>query len=471
MSEKRFRTVVHWFRRDLRVGDNTALIHACRDADFVVPLLVVPHFSRRPDRASPFRDAFLWGCAVQLDARLEALGSRLIVRAGDDREELLRICRAFDGGAVYFNRAYEPGESARDRAVTADLERHGIRVVTFKDQVLFEPDEIDHLRPGGFRVYTAFQKALLGRRFDAPTPGPDTVASPASIRTAVSDWDGAAPRRTAKPDLEPGEDAARRRLDVFAGTKLDDYATSRDLLPLDGTSRLSAYLNAGAISVRAMADRAAGLGTGGDKWLSEILWREFYTSILWNFPHAERGPLRREFAAVAWHDDEQSLQAWKDGRTGYPVVDAAMRQLAATGWMHNRARMIAASFLTKDLLINWQHGERHFMELLTDGDLAQNNGGWQWSAGTGTDAQPWFRIFNPTLQGRKFDPDGAYVRRWVPELAAVPAAAIHAPWKMSPLEQEHLGCRIGRDYPAPIVDHAGQRGITLAAYKAATQAE
>ncbi len=266
----------------------------------------------------------------------------------------------------------------------------------------------------------------------------------------------------------PGEAAARARLERWLDRGIDGYSASRDRLDLEtGTSRLSADLRFGLVSPLEVVERAIGAGDGRRTFVNEIVWREFYAHVLFHHPAVRQQAFRATFDDVAWSGDADGLAAWQSGRTGVPIVDAAMRQLAGSGWMHNRARMIAASFLTKDLLVDWREGEAHFMRHLVDGDVASNNGGWQWSASTGTDAQPWFRIFNPVTQGRRHDPDGAYVRRWVPELAGVPTARIHAPWEMTAAEQAAAGCRIGIDYPAPIVDHAAARTRALTAYDAA----
>ena len=280
----------------------------------------------------------------------------------------------------------------------------------------------------------------------------------------------AAPPPTADAALLPlpGEAAARERLGRWiASAALPAYAEGRNRLDAEGTSRLSADLKLGTLSPLEVLLAAEGPGDGRRVYVSELAWREFYVHVLWHFPHVVGSAFRPAYDAVPWIDDPAGLAAWREGRTGYPVVDAAMRQLAGSGWMHNRARMIAASFLAKDLLVDWRAGEAHFMRHLFDGDVASNNGGWQWTAGTGTDAAPYFRVFNPVSQGRKFDPTGAYVRRWVPELARVPDAYVHEPWTMPPDVQAASGCVIGRDYPAPIVDHAAARERALAAYAVA----
>jgi deoxyribodipyrimidine photo-lyase len=262
---------------------------------------------------------------------------------------------------------------------------------------------------------------------------------------------------------------AETRATAFLSDGVDDYANHRDRMDLDGTSGLSPYLRFGMLSAGRLASavrqQAGGIPAGARTWLNELIWRDFYHAILYHFPYVIHEAFQPKFRHIPWRNTPGDLQAWKDGLTGYPVVDAAMRQLKTTGWMHNRARMITASFLTKDLLINWQEGERWFMDQLVDGDPAANNGGWQWAAGTGTDAAPYFRIFNPVLQGKRFDPLGVYIRRWVPELRPVPDPYIHEPWKIPPLEQSALGFIIGRDYPLPIVDHSQARDRTLAAYR------
>ncbi len=290
--------------------------------------------------------------------------------------------------------------------------------------------------------------ALIPRPRPDPIPG---VAPPTADRTLIP---------------APGEPAARARLDRWAATRLDGYADGRNRMDLDATSRLSQDLRFGLVSPVEVVLRAGGTGEGNHAFVSEIAWREFYAHVLWHNPRLTREPHRQAFAAFPFRNDPDGLAAWSTGRTGYPVVDAAMRQLRASGFVHNRARMIAASFLTKHLLVDYRLGEAEFMRHLTDGDVASNNGGWQWTAGTGTDAQPYFRVFNPVLQGRRFDPSGEYVRRWVPELRGIAGAAVHEPWLLDDAAQQAAGVRIGTDYPAPIVDHAAARERALAAYAA-----
>jgi deoxyribodipyrimidine photo-lyase len=305
-------------------------------------------------------------------------------------------------------------------------------------------------------------------------PAPDQLGAAPAVPGDAIPSTPAAP-----PDFPAGEAEAVRRLHGFvsqAAAPIAGYATDRDRVDADGTSRLSPYLRFGMVSARhaavealeaLSAARTPAARRGIEVWLNELVWREFFNAVLYHVPRVLRGAFRREMARVAWDDDPAAFAAWCEARTGYPIVDAAMRQLTGTGWMHNRARMIAASFLVKDLLVDWRRGERFFMRHLVDGDPAANNGGWQWVAGVGTDAAPYFRVFNPVLQGKRFDPDGAYVRRWLPALARVPAAYVHEPWRMDPAAQRAAGCVIGRDYPAPIVDHAFARARALSRYAAA----
>jgi deoxyribodipyrimidine photo-lyase len=372
------------------------------------------------------------------------------------------------------SRDHAPFGRARDHAVSAALEAldRPARLHAMTGVLVHEPAAVSTRDGGPFSVYSPFRRAWerLPRRTVLRPPlnlaghglDPGTIPSLASL--------GLGDGPSADPVLlpEPGETAARRRLERWLARGIDGYAGSRDRLDLaDGTSRLSADLHVGLLSPSEIVERALGAGEGRRVFANEIVWREFYAHVLFHRPAVRHAAFRREFDAIEWSDDDAAFDAWRTGRTGYPIVDAAMRQLAATGWMHNRARMIAASFLSKDLLIDWRRGEAHFMTHLVDGDVASNNGGWQWSASTGTDPQPYFRIFNPVSQGRRFDPDGDYVRRWVPELAEVPAAHIHAPWAMPPDAAGVAGVRIGTDYPAPIVDHAEARARALATYEAA----
>jgi deoxyribodipyrimidine photo-lyase len=361
-----------------------------------------------------------------------------------------------------------PYAARRDAAVAALLP------LTLTAGLTVHPPELV-LKPDGgpYSLFRPFRKAWQALPFPGePLPAPASIPTPGGLtgQTVPS-----LPTLPEELSFVPGEAEAWRRLAAFLAGPVYAYADDRNRLDLAGTSGLSPYLRFGMLSARAAsaaaqeALRRAPDGEarrGAETWQQELIWREFYLHVLYHHPNVLREAFRPELRAIRWSDDETLFAAWCDGRTGYPVVDAAMRQLVASGWMHNRARMITASFLAKDLLIDWRRGERFFWHHLVDADPAANNGGWQWSAGTGTDAAPYFRLFNPVLQGRKFDPDGHFVRHWLPELAAVPTSHIHAPWTLPLSEQQRLGCVIGRHYPAPIVDHATTRARVLAAYTA-----
>ncbi|MEO6207451.1 MAG: deoxyribodipyrimidine photo-lyase [Candidatus Limnocylindrales bacterium] len=478
MSTTRGRASIVWFRRDLRLHDHPALLAACADSDEVVPLYILDPTLINGRFASPNRTWFLLESVRALRLGLRELGSDLVVRVGDPREIVVATALATGADAVYLSRDHAPFGRARDAAVAATLASAGIAWHPRRGGLVQEPDEVRTGEGGSFTVYSPFRRAweVLERR--AVRGVPDHIpALPAGMGSGPipSQADlgaGAGPGPTADANQlpKPGEPAARRRLERWVSDGIQGYASQRDRMDLvGGTSRLSADLHLGLLSPTEVVESAqhSGTGDGQRRYANELVWREFYAHVLFHRPSVRTRAFREEYESIPWSDDDAALAAWQHGRTGYPIVDAGMRQLTVTGWMHNRARMITASFLTKDLLIDWRRGESHFMRHLVDGDVASNNGGWQWSASTGTDPQPYFRIFNPILQGKRFDPDGDYVRRWVPELARVRTGRIHAPWEMSDAEQAEAGCRIGLDYPAPIVDHGEARARALAVYEAA----
>ena len=467
-----------WIRRDLRLADNQALAAALAAADRVIPVFVLDPAILSSDQVAAARDrvAFLLGGLQHLDVDLRLRGSRLIVRRGDPAEELSRL--AGDAGATALFAEEDPWPYARhrDARVAKALPLHltaGLSV---------HPSGAVHKADGTpYTVFAPFSRAW--KALSLPATG-SVLSTPHSL-PAVSDVDSLPiPEEPAMPlgtAFRPGETEARRRLQAFLegdDAPIYDYSETRDRPDLDGTSRMSPYLRFGMLSARqavvsalSVSDAApnAQARRGAEAWLTELMWREFYLSIQAHFPQTEQHSFRPSLRHIAWENDRPAFEAWCQAKTGYPVVDAAMRQLAQTGWMHNRARMIVASFLVKDLLVDWRWGELWFMQHLLDADPAANNGGWQWTAGTGTDAAPYFRVFHPVLQGTKHDPDGSYVRRWVPELARVPVRYIHAPWEMPIEAQRAANCVIAQDYPAPIVDHAWARERVLAAYAHAKQ--
>jgi deoxyribodipyrimidine photo-lyase len=465
-----------WMRRALRVDDNAALWHACQDADEVIPLLVLSE-DERYGRDSP-RRRFVLGAIAALDETLRERGAHLHLRFGPPEREIAAACHSYNADAVYAARIYDRPAIERDTAIERELLRSGKRLVLINDRVLREPEEVRTVQGAPYRVFTPYKRRWLEMSGDVPRSFPD-VGSLASVPFGSQ----SIPVERALPNgargVDSGERAATRRLHEFLSESIMHYDSRRDIPGIDGTSKLSPHLALGTISPRRVYWGAQEIlnrvgqraRSGVATFVSELIWREFYYQILTAFPEVLRGSFRTEFRGIRWRRADAAFNRWKAGLTGYPIVDAAMRQLKQEGWMHNRARMIVASFLTKDLHVDWRRGERYFMEHLLDADVASNNGGWQWAAGTGTDASPWFRIFNPVLQGKKFDPQGSFVRRYVPELATVPDSVIHEPWRMTQQDQENAGFRVGRSYPAKIIEHAEERAVTIALYSAVSRTQ
>ena len=467
------RIVIHWFRRDLRLQDNTALHAAIYSQRMVVPLFILDPVLLRSQYVGAPRVAFMLEGLRNLDESLRTLGSGLLVRHGRPEEILPRLAHDMGAEAIYWNADYSPYARQRDMQIERALD---IPVHRFDDTLILPPGTV--LKDDGepYTVFTPFMRRWRSAVVPQVIPRLRADSAFHPLRDLAAD------RVPSARDLgfdtsvalpAAAEAAAERRLSAFLEDAIFSYADGRNSLltnPFEGedrgTSVLSPYLRFGMVSARMMYERArevhslAGNESGRrsvETWINELIWREFYTHILFHFPHVMSGSFRPKYDALQWLDWSEGLEAWQKGRTGFPIVDAAMRQLRTIGWMSNRARMIVASFLTKDLLISWRHGERFFMQNLIDGDPAANNGGWQWAAGTGTDAQPYFRIFNPASQSQKFDPDGEYIRAWVPGLRDVSAKAIHSP--------SQYGMR-PEGYPAPIVDHKEARERTLRAFKA-----
>ncbi len=454
-----------WFRRDLRDHDHAALAAALAQAHavycaFIFDSDILDALPSRQDR----RVHFIHASLRELDAALRARGGGLIVRHGRAQEEIPRLAKELGIDAVYANRDYEPAAKQRDAEVARQLAAAGIGFQSFKDQAIFDGDTVLTQAGKPFTVFTPYKNAWLKRLTDADcasyagqghfAPAPGQLPSLADIGFAETDL--------LDVGIQPGMSGARALWDEFRDGRIARYGSLRDFPAVKGVSYLSVHLRFGTISIRELVRAAR--ASEADVWLNELIWRDFYFMILDRFPHAVDHAFKPEYDAIRWDDWPEALAAWQQGRTGYPLVDAAMRQLNYSGWMHNRLRMVVASFLSKDLGLDWRLGERYFAEQLNDFDLSANNGGWQWAASSGCDAQPYFRIFNPITQSEKFDPDGKFIRRYVPELAKVPNKYIHAPWRMGRIEQEAIGVIIGRDYPAPLVDHAEARERTLARY-------
>jgi deoxyribodipyrimidine photo-lyase len=461
---------IQWFRRDLRVRDNIAFSEAVRRAQIVVPVFILEDAFRTGPDVGAARVAFLLRSLEALRANLTRLGYPLVVRNGRSEVELPRLCAETRAEAVFCNRRYEPYAQARDNRVFNALNAIGVGFEEFKDAVLWQEREILTGAGKPYTVFTPYARAWRSRKPASSVHTPKrTHASAPLLRTDPLPESPADLGHTLGQTVPPaGEEAARELLSRFLDGRVFSYGARRDFPACEGTSRLSAHLRCGTISIRTIvsaltvAREAASpeQQQGCDVFLNELIWREFYLQILANFPQVMKGSFRPEYDRLRWSEDEAHYTAWTAGQTGYPIVDAAMRCLNATGWMHNRLRMITAMFLTKDLLLNWQWGERYFMRQLVDGDMAANNGGWQWSAGTGTDAAPYFRIFNPVTQGLKFDPKGKFVREWLPELRPLADEFIHEPWR-SPAGTKKF------KYPERIVLHEQQRSKCLAMYTAA----
>ena len=461
-----------WFRRDLRDFDHAAL-HAALSAHDAVHCAFV--FDREILDPLPRRDRrveFVRESVRELKESLEARDGGLHVLRGRAREEIPRLARKLGVDAVYANRDYEPLALERDRAVERALYEAGVAFRTRKDQVIFELDELRTGAGAPYSVFTPYKNAWL-KKLEPFHVEPYPVEKHAQrLARSRGPMPSLAELGFERSDLAtlpvPTGMSGGRKLFADFKRRIAGYAERRDFPALKGPSHLSVHLRFGTVSIRELARYAwRHAGAGAATWLSELVWRDFYFMVLAARPDVVERCFRREYDALRFDESEAGWHAWRAGDTGYPLVDAAMRQLNQTGYMHNRLRMVTASFLVKDLGIDWRRGERYFAEKLNDYDLAANNGGWQWAASTGCDAQPYFRIFNPVAQSERFDPEGRFIRKYVPELARVPASAIHAPWEMDPDQQAAARCRIGRDYPAPILRHDEARRRTLERYAAA----
>jgi deoxyribodipyrimidine photo-lyase len=478
-------TTILWFRRDLRLEDNPALAAALARGGPVLPVYVRDQAeggARAPGGASNW---WLHGSLEALDESLRRRGSRLILRSGPAEQVIGALAHEVGASGVVWSRCHEPWADRRDARLKATLSAGALEVYEARGRLLHNPAKFRTQAGGSYQVFSPFWRALRSQLEAPPAiPAPDRLEAPPPAATELlADWE----LRPSRPDWAgglratwtPGEDGALERLDAFVDRALFAYHDARNRPDLAGTSRLSPHLHFGEVGPWQVwrAVQAAAVAETGDPWaagpqsyLSEIAWREFAYHLLHHAPDLTRAPMRPQFANFPWRDDEAGLEAWRRGRTGYPIVDAGLRELWTTGWMHNRVRMIVASFLVKDLLVDWRQGEAWFWDTLVDADVANNAVSWQWVAGSGADAAPYFRVFNPVLQGQKFDPDGAYVRRWAPELARLPTQVIHAPWTARPIDLSAAGVALGLDYPHPVVDHGHARERALAALQSISAA-
>jgi len=468
-----------WFRHDLRLADNPALTAAVeREAPVVCVFIWAPDEEGDfpPGAASRW---WLHHSLRSLDEQLRGRGNRLIVLRGPTLQALQSLIEQVGAGAVFWNRRYEPAVVRRDAQVYKALKQAGVEVVHSNSSLLFEPWDVQTGEGRPYQVFTPFWKTCLAKPApDEPLAAPDRIPELTSPPESLEpdelrllpriSWD-----RGFYDAWRPGEPDAQSELARFIADRISEYPRARDIPGEPGTSRVSPRLHFGEIGPRQVwhqiqienrKSKIENPKSASTSFLREIGWREFAHHILHHFPQTVRSPLRERFEKFPWRRDAKSLKAWQAGQTGYPIVDAGMRELWATGWMHNRVRMIVGSFLTKDLLISWSAGARWFWDTLVDADLANNTLGWQWIAGCGADAAPYFRVFNPVSQGEKFDGDGQYVRRWVPEVSKLPDGVIHEPWAAKVDELKLAGLELGRDYPEPMVDHAEARRQALEAY-------
>jgi deoxyribodipyrimidine photo-lyase len=467
-----------WFRRDLRDFDHAALYHALKNTQavycaFVFDTEILDKLTNKHDR----RVEFIWESVRELKAALQANGGDLIVKHGKATDVIPALALELNIHAVFVNRDYEPSAVARDQYVAQQLAKNNIEFHDFKDQVIFEKDEVLSLSNKPYSVFSPYKNAHLKKLNDEylnPYPVDSYIQHLAKI--APSDLIsletmGFARTNLSAMRLPTGMHGGKALLADFE-TRMDKYKEARDFPAIKGVSYLSVHLRFGTVSIRHCARQARDRANSGSQsigcqtWLNELIWRDFYFQILHHNPQVAAGKaFKADLEHLAFPNNAALFKAWCDGNTGYPLIDAAMRQINQTGFMHNRLRMVAASFLVKDLLIDWRWGERYFAENLIDFDLSANNGGWQWAASTGCDAQPWFRIFNPITQSEKFDGAGKFIRKYVPEIGNCSDKEIHAPWQIPPLRQQSICVVIGKDYPAPIVEHAAQRALALDLYK------
>ncbi|AUN98708.1 deoxyribodipyrimidine photolyase [Bacteriovorax stolpii] len=463
-----------WLRRDLRLHDHYALSESLKNSDETyVAFIFDSNILEKLHNKNDSRVTFIMDSLKEIESVLNKHGSSLIVRYGNPVEEIPKIIEDFKIEALFFNRDYEPYAKERDQKVEKDLFKKGIHVFNYKDHVFFEKKEVLNGQQEIYKVFTPYKNKWL-EIFHAQE---------SRVPEYKGDLKKLAPYKNSKNILEHnwyydicfvetesalkgGALEAQRRLKDFKN-RIEDYKTARDVPSIDGTSLLSPYIRMGNLSIRDMIRASIEKKSEGHQtWLSEIIWRDFYQMILDAYPGVDTHCFRTEYDQIKWLGKKEDFEKWCNGETGYPLVDAAMRCLNTTGMMHNRLRMVVASFLTKTLLIDWRWGERYFAEKLLDYDMAANNGGWQWSASTGVDAQPYFRIFNPYNQSEKFDPKGDYIKMWCPELAGFSSKTIHHPHDSTPLEQAAAGCFVGKDYPHPIVAYKEQRERALSMYKA-----
>jgi deoxyribodipyrimidine photo-lyase len=469
--------IIVWFRQDLRVADHPALTAAAQSGQPVIPLYILDHTSPGSWKRGGASRWWLHHSLGALSQDLAALGSRLILRHGHSAAVLAEMAVATGATAVYTSRCYEPWAGRLEAHAHAALADAGVELKRYAGNLLFDPDRVRTKTGEVYKVYTPFWRTVSAMDVRVPLPAPAALKTPAKWPTGDKlatfdllptkpDWSG-----TMRQSWTPGSAGAAVRLTTFLDAAVGAYSTDRNRPDKVGTSRLSPHLHFGEISpatcwhaTRTRMQAKPGADQGAEVYMKELVWREFSYNLLHHWPDLPEVAFRKDFAAFPWQTDAAKLRAWQKGMTGYPIVDAGMRELWATGWMHNRVRMIVGSFLVKDLLISWTEGEAWFWDCLVDADLASNAASWQWIAGSGADAAPYFRVFNPQKQGETFDPDGAYIRKWIPEIKRLPNKLIHAPQLAPPEILRACGITLGETYPRPIVNHAEARDAALAAF-------
>jgi deoxyribodipyrimidine photo-lyase len=471
--------VIVWFRRDLRLSENPALHHACKDGREVIPVFIWSPEEERPWESGAASKWWLHHSLKQLDQGLREKGSQLILLKGPSLESLRLLMHETRSEAVYWNQIYEPWAVLRDEKIKSSLEHEGLGVYSFNSSLLIEPWNLENSSGKPFQVFTPFWKKLRAE-FEprALLPAPREIRGPKGrVRSCTLEDLALLPKVNWAKGLarkwRPGEKNGKTLLRQFVAKRIADYAELRDRVDLQGTSQLSPYLHFGEIGPlqiwheveKALAPQGHLRFKQVESYLRQLAWREFAYHLLFHFPKTPEKPLREKFSKFPWKKKQRYAQRWQKGQTGYPIVDAGMRELWQSGTMHNRARLVAASFLVKDLLQPWQDGAMWFWDTLVDADLANNTLGWQWVSGCGADAAPYFRVFNPILQGEKYDPHGDYVRQWVPELRKLSSKWIHRPWQCPAAILKEAGVVLGKNYPRPVIDHEQARDLALDAYE------
>ncbi|MES2616125.1 MAG: deoxyribodipyrimidine photo-lyase [Bdellovibrionota bacterium] len=460
---------IHWFRRDLRLEDNRALYEACLNSNEVIPIFVFDtNILNKLKAKDDKRVTFIYETILELKNELLNLGKNFLILYGDPTIEIPKAAKKLNVNCVYTNKDYEPYAKSRDHTVEKILQKENIQFLSFKDHVIFEEKEILNASGSPYKVFTPYKNAWLKKlqpqHLSKFNPDLKKITQHSGLENKIIELANIGFKK-ATLIVKPGKVGAAEQLEQFS-LKIKNYDINRNFIDLDGTSKISIYMRFGIISIRELFRYANSFPSkGADVWKSELIWREFYPMILSEFPHVENNTFKEEFNSITWSGKEEHFLKWCEGQTGYPIIDAAMRYFNETGWMHNRLRMIVASFLTKDLLIHYKKGEEYFAQKLLDFDLAANNGGWQWCASTGCDAQPYFRVFNPETQSKNFDPQGSFIKKHCPELSFFSEKYIHAPHTASEKEQNKAKCIIGINYPFPIVVHDKQRLKAIEMFK------